>query len=354
MNQKAPSSEAGRAIGDEFDGAGALVAGGLGCGDGGLAHCGAQARAHARRRRLLDDLLVAPLQRAVAFVEMDGVAVPVGEYLHLDVARAVTYFSISTRSSPKADFASRLARGQVLVEIGVAIDAAHALAAAAGHRLDQYGIADLVGLLLEEFRVLHLAVEAGHHRHASFFHQRLGAVLEPHGADRGGRRPDEDDAGVDAGLGKVGILREEAIAGMDAVGARRFSHRDQFIDAQIAVGSGRGTDDVRLVAQPHVQGAGVRRRIDRDGAQAEPPRCAGNAAGDFAAIGDQDGGEHETSASCADTSARAAFPPAFAAGAAAPAPWALTLARELPFQRRLAVRRHLRWRRPAAAAAPHS
>ena len=40
-----------------------------------------------RRRRLLDELLVAALDRAVALAEVDDVAVPVGEHLHLDVAR---------------------------------------------------------------------------------------------------------------------------------------------------------------------------------------------------------------------------------------------------------------------------
>ena len=40
-----------------------------------------------RRRRLLDELLVAALDRAVALAEMDDVAVRVGEHLHLDVPR---------------------------------------------------------------------------------------------------------------------------------------------------------------------------------------------------------------------------------------------------------------------------
>ena len=39
------------------------------------------------RRRLLDELLVAALDRAVALAEMDHVAVRVGEHLHLDVPR---------------------------------------------------------------------------------------------------------------------------------------------------------------------------------------------------------------------------------------------------------------------------
>ena len=42
-----------------------------------------------RRGRLLDQLLVAALQRAVAGADDDHVAVLVGEHLRLDVARAV-------------------------------------------------------------------------------------------------------------------------------------------------------------------------------------------------------------------------------------------------------------------------
>ena len=41
-----------------------------------------------RRRRLLDDLLVPPLQAALALAEVHDVAVRVGEDLDLDVPRA--------------------------------------------------------------------------------------------------------------------------------------------------------------------------------------------------------------------------------------------------------------------------
>ena len=60
---------------------------------------------------------------------------------------AVTYFSISTRASPNARLRLALRAFERGVELGVLVDAAHALAAAARHRLDQHRIADLVGLL---------------------------------------------------------------------------------------------------------------------------------------------------------------------------------------------------------------
>ena len=133
---------------------------------------------------------------------------------------AVTYFSISTRASPNDDFRFALRAFERRVEIGVLVDAAHALAAAAGDRLDQHRIADLVGLLLEELRLLPLAVIARHHRHAGLLHQRLGAILQAHRADRRRRRADEDDAGGGAGFGERGVLGEKAVARMDAVARR--------------------------------------------------------------------------------------------------------------------------------------
>ena len=43
-------------------------------------------------RRLLNDFLVAPLQRAVAIAQMNRIALPVRQYLNLDVARPLQEF----------------------------------------------------------------------------------------------------------------------------------------------------------------------------------------------------------------------------------------------------------------------
>jgi hypothetical protein len=48
--------------------------------------CGAWLLVEQRRRRFLDDLLVAALDRAFALAEIDDVAVLVAEHLDLDVA----------------------------------------------------------------------------------------------------------------------------------------------------------------------------------------------------------------------------------------------------------------------------
>src|SRR6185369_13936562 len=80
--------ERAASVEQELDCAGAAVADRARDRDGGVAHRSPERGRHRRRGRFLDDLLVAPLQRAVALAEMDDVAVRVGEDLDLDVARA--------------------------------------------------------------------------------------------------------------------------------------------------------------------------------------------------------------------------------------------------------------------------
>ena len=73
---------------EELERAGAAVADRAAGLDAALAHAARAAGAvMPGRRRLLDDLLVAALHRAVALAQVDDVAVSVGEHLDLDVAR---------------------------------------------------------------------------------------------------------------------------------------------------------------------------------------------------------------------------------------------------------------------------
>ena len=59
-----------------------------------------------------------------------------------------------------------------------------------------------------------------------------------------------------------------------------------------------------LVGHRDMQRAGVGVGIDGDGAHAHPARRADDAAGDLAAIGDQDLGEHDLSVPSASTNSR--------------------------------------------------
>ncbi len=66
-------------------------------------------------------------------------------------------------------------------------------------------------------RLLLRPVIAGHDRHPCPLDERLGRILQPHGADGLRGRADEGDASLDAGFGEFGVLGEEAVAGMDAL-----------------------------------------------------------------------------------------------------------------------------------------
>ena len=151
------------------------------------------------------------------------------------------------------------------------VDPAHALAAAAGHRLDQHRPADRRGLARQRARRLVVAEIAGRHRHAGLGHQPLGGVLQAHGADRGRRRADPDQAGGDHRLGEVGVLGEEAVARMDRLGAglaapRRGSRRRS--------GSSRAPAAGRSAPPRRPRARAARRRRPRN----RPRRCARPAA----------------------------------------------------------------------------
>ena len=74
------------AVEHELGGAGAAVADRPREGDRRLAHPRAEVRVERGRRRLLEHLLVAPLDRALALAERDDVAGAVRQQLDLDVA----------------------------------------------------------------------------------------------------------------------------------------------------------------------------------------------------------------------------------------------------------------------------
>ena len=60
-------------------------------------------------------------------------------------------------------------------------------------------------------------------------------IFDPIALDRLGRRADEDQAGVRAGLGERRALRQEAVAGMHGVGAGRARRLDDGGDLQVAL-----------------------------------------------------------------------------------------------------------------------
>ena len=241
-----------------------------------------------RRGGLLDELLVAALQRAVAGGHDDDVAVLVGEALGLDVAGLVE--ELLDQALAATEGGDGLAdRG--LVGVGDLLERAsdlEAAAAAAEDGLDRdrqpVGLRELDDLV----GVLHRVLGARRERGLRLVGDVLGPGLVAQRLDRGGRGTDPDQPGVDDGLGELGVLGEEPVAGVDGISTGVGGDLDDLGDVEVGLGRGGATEGVGLVGEPHEEGVAVRVGVDRD--RPDPGVLAGadDADGDLAAVGDED------------------------------------------------------------------
>ena len=236
--------------------------------------------------RVLDDLLVAALNGAVAFEQVDQVAVLVAQHLHLDVLGANHQLLDEHRV-----VAERLARLGLrardrLLELRLGSHHAHAAPAAAACRLDEHGVAHLGR---EGPCVIH-AVDglgrAGHHRHPRLLGDLASGDLVAQRVDGLGRGADELDAGVAALARERGPLGQQPIPRVDGVDLVVLGQRHDLVLGQ--VGRHRiqpPAHQVRLVRLVAVQVDPVLLREDRDGPDAELGAGAEHANGDLATVG---------------------------------------------------------------------
>ena len=171
---------------------------------------------------------MAALDRAVALAEVDAVAVAVDRDLDLDVAvlvePALEVERVVAERRPRlgpADVERRL-------ELARRPDHPHALAAAAGSRLDQQRVADPLALLERVGVVAQDAVRARDRRQPVRGQQPARRFLRGEPLEHGGRRPDEREVVGPDDLGEALVLGQEAVARVDRVAAgddRGADHR---------------------------------------------------------------------------------------------------------------------------------
>ena len=165
----------------------------------------------------LDDLLVPALDRAIALVEVDQVAMLVAQKLHLDVLGAANeLFEKYVRAAEGV-----LSLAARLVERGVqrigAFHDPHAAAAAAQRRLDNHRVAQRLGRLMRPRAGLHRRVAAGKDGHAGLASQVPCRYLVTQQIEQLRRRTDKHDPRPRAGPGEPRVLGEEAISGVNRV-----------------------------------------------------------------------------------------------------------------------------------------
>ena len=190
---------------------------------------------------------MAPLDRAVALAQVDDVPVRVGEDLDLDVAR-VLEVALEVDAVVREELLA-LARGALerFFELVLGHGDAKALAASSARGLAGDRVADLLGGLLRGFGVRRRLGRARNDRDARVLHDLARLGLRAHGLDRGGGRADEDDAGVVERHREGGVLGQEAVAGVDGLGARLLCDLDDLRDVQVALGRRGRAEEVRLV-----------------------------------------------------------------------------------------------------------
>ena len=241
-----------------------------------------------RRGRLLDQLLVPPLERAVAGRDHHDVAVLVGQALGLDVAGLVE--ELLDEALAAAERRDGLAhRGLVGVgDLGHLAGDLESTAPTAERRLDR----DRQAVLLRERHrlvgVLEGVLGARRERCADLLGDVPGLDLVAECVD--GRRwwSDPDQSGVDHGLREAGVLGEEAVAGVDGVGAGLLGDGDDLGDVEIGVRRGRSAEAVCLVGEPDEERVAVGFGVHRDAADAGVLAGTDHAHGDLAAVRDQD------------------------------------------------------------------
>src|SRR5258707_6269187 len=169
---------------------------------------------------------------------------------------------------------------------------AEALAAATARGLAGDRVAGVLGLFARLVKVLRRRRRARHDRHPGLGHDLPRAGLRPHRLDRLWRRADEDDPRLGAGAGEIGVLGEEAIAGMDRLRPGLPGRVDDLLDVEVALSGSSRAEQKRLVGLPYVRCVPVDLGVDRHRVDPHLLKSPGHPNGYLSPIGYQHLLEH--------------------------------------------------------------
>ncbi len=242
--------------------------------------------------RLLQQLLVAALDGAVALPQGHDRALRVAKELDLDMSRALDV-ALEVHAG-RTEGLQCLCRGTFHRDHQIirVVHATHAAAPATRGRLDQDWIADVTGHPSYPSDRLWPADLDGCERARNDGHTLSPCCLACGDLVAKARecrrsRSDEGDALVlDRGR-ESRLLRQEPIAGMHGIGTGVPGRRDDRVRDQVALGRRRGSDASGEIGCPDMHRVPVRVAEHRHGLDAQLTASADDAQGDLAPVGDE-------------------------------------------------------------------
>src|SRR5881396_603053 len=257
----------------ELDGAGIVVVDGAGQAERGASHLLPAGPVHGGRGCLLHELLAAAQQRALALAKMESVTVMIGEELDLDVTSAGEEGLEVDSPAAEHSLPEPGGGGVGALEPRRIVQDGHADPAAPGGRLEDDGIAELVGEAARVVQALDgfCARQQGHPRVGGDTPRRH---LVAHQGDAGAARPYEREAGFLDPPHELGVLGEEAVARVDGIAAGGARDLEDSIEIQVALGHFRPAQVPHLVGQSRVGAVAIRLRADSH--RGDPALAAGS------------------------------------------------------------------------------
>ena len=249
-------------------------------------------RAQSWSGRLLDELLVAPLERAVAFAEGDDPAARLAQELDLDVPGREDLPLEVDRAVAEGSRGLVRAGGEGRRKVLRRYDPAHPPATPAGRGLDEQREAD-AQRVLDDRRDLIRPIDGrrlegpGNHRDARRDGRPAGGELVTECGDRPVVGPDEGEPGRSDRLGEGGSFRQEAVARVDGVGAAGQRRLDDEVSAEVAVRSRRRSEPDGGVGRSDVQCLAIRVAVDRDGGDPQLVTGSDDSQRDLATVRDE-------------------------------------------------------------------
>ena len=252
-----------------------------------LSHVGGERR----RRRLLDQLLVPTLDRALPLAEGEDAARRIAEHLDLDMPRWCERLLQIERAVTEGCLRLRARRRERAFQLVFGDDQSHPLAASTGRGLHEDGKSEQArgGSELGEARD---SLRSRHQRHARRAHLGLGEDLVAHPFHDLGGRSDEDQVRLLAGSHEGRVLREKAVPRMNRLAARRLGGRDDVRDPEVALGRSRWADANCAICKLDVEGIAVGGRVHGDRFDPELVQGTDDPHGDLAPVRYEDAREH--------------------------------------------------------------